>query len=116
MTDDFQALIDKYRARMVELRTAFERDGRLHAISARDPDYSILLTRNGSSEAPFRVTSFRGKEPVGHREYDMLDGGGPTQNGLAEFAGDGWQLVPRPMSRRERVASGRSTLLISTLG
>jgi len=61
---------------MAELRTAFELDGRLHAISARDPDYSILLTPNGSSEAPFR-----GKEPVGHREYDFLDGAGATQNG-----------------------------------
>ena len=98
MTDAFQALIDKHRARMRELREAFDRDGRLLARSARDPDYSILLTRNGSSDAPWRVTSFRGREPVGHREYDMLDGGGPTQNALGEFAGDDMALIKGPLS------------------
>jgi hypothetical protein len=30
--------------------------------------------RNGSSEASW-VTSFRGREPVGHGEYDMLENG-----------------------------------------
>jgi hypothetical protein len=28
----------------------------LDAVSQRDPSYAILLTRNGSSEAPRRVT------------------------------------------------------------
>jgi hypothetical protein len=75
MTDAFQALIDKYRARMKLLRDALDLDGRLLAVSRRDPSYSILLTRNGSSDAVWRVTSFRDRVPVGHREYSMLDGG-----------------------------------------
>jgi hypothetical protein len=70
------------------LREALDLDGRLLAVSARDPTYSILLTRNGSSEAVWRVTSFRGKEPVAHREYDRLEGGSPIQNALQEFASD----------------------------
>lgn len=98
MTDAFQAMIERHRARMVELRQAFERDGRLHAVNKADHGYSILLTINGSSDAPFRVTSFRGKEPVGHREYDRLDGGPSTQNAPAEFAGAGWNL--KPLSKR----------------
>lgn len=102
MTDTFQAVIDKHKARMTLLREAFERDDRLYAISSRDPSYSILLTRNASSEAPWRVTSFRGKEPIGHREYDRLDGGAPTQNALGEFAGDDWRIVRKPMPKRER--------------
>ena len=99
MTDEFQALIDAHRQRMVELRAAYERDGCLHAVSLRDPSYSILLTRNTGSEAPLRVTSFRDREPEGHREYDRLDGGSPIQNALQEFAGNGWRLV----GRRRRV-------------
>jgi hypothetical protein len=101
MIDEFQTIIDRYRARMVELSDAFYRDGRLLAISERDPEYSIILTRNGSSPAPWRVTSFRGKEPIGHREYNMLEGGSPIQNAFAEFAGDGMRLVPRKLSKRD---------------
>ena len=41
------------------LRDALDPDGRLLAVSRRDPRYSILLTRNGSSDAAWRVTSFR---------------------------------------------------------
>ena len=102
MTDAFQAMIDKHRARMTDLRQAFERDDRLYAISARDPSYSILLTRNGSSDAPWRVTSFRGKEPSGHREYDHLEGGSPTQNAFHEFSGSDFVLVRKPMPKRKR--------------
>jgi hypothetical protein len=93
MTDDFQALINRYRARMTVLREAFERDGCLHAISQRDPSYAILLTRNGSSDAPYRVTSFRDGEPVGHREYDLLEGGSPIQRAFQEFASEGMVLT-----------------------
>jgi hypothetical protein len=89
------------------LRDAFERDDRLYAVSSRDSSYSILLTRNASSEAPWRVTSFRGKEPIGHREYDRLDGGAPTQNALGEFAGDDWRIVRKPMPKRERARKVR---------
>ena len=103
MTDAFQALIDKYQARMKELREAFERDDRLYAISSKNPSHSILLTRNTDSEAPWRVTSFDGKEPTGHREYDRLEGGGATQNAFQEFAGEEMRLVRKPMRKRERV-------------
>jgi hypothetical protein len=75
MTDDFQALINRYRARMAVLRAAFGRDGCLHAISTRDPSYAILLSRNGSSEAPWRVTSFRSGEPVGIRNMIIWKAG-----------------------------------------
>jgi hypothetical protein len=49
MTDSFQAMIDKHKARMTMLREAFERDDRLYAVSIRNPSYAILPTRNGSS-------------------------------------------------------------------
>ena len=90
-TGSLQGFLPKDRPRVPAL---LERDGRLHAVSPRDPSYSLLLTRNGSSDVPWRVTSCRRKEPVGHREYDMLHSSGPTQNALAEIAGD-MQLVQR---------------------
>lgn len=99
MTDAFEALIAKHRARMAALLAIVERDGCLHAISARDESYSIFLSRNGSSDAAWRVTSFRALEPIGHREYDVLIGKEATQDALGEFAGEGWQLVPRPGRR-----------------
>jgi hypothetical protein len=99
MTDSFRELIDRYRARMAVLREAFQRDHYLYAISARDPGYSILLARNGSSEARWRVTSFREEEPIGHREYDLLERGSPIQNGFAEFASQDFILTPRPRRR-----------------
>jgi hypothetical protein len=102
MTDAFEAMIEKHRARMKLLREAFERDDRLYAVSQRDLTYSILLTRNASSEAPWRVTSFRGKETIGHWEYDRLEGGGPTHNALSEFVGSDFMLVRKPMPNRER--------------
>lgn len=95
MTDDFRAMINRYRARMSLLRAAFDRQGYLHAISTSQPSYVLLLTKNGSSEAPWRVTSFRDGIPLGHREYDRLEGGGPTQNSLGEFASRDLVLVPR---------------------
>ena len=95
MDDDFQAMIDKRRARMADLRETFDRAGYLFASSARNPDYSILLTRNSSSDAPFRVTSFHGREPIGHREYDALVGAGPCRDALAEFTSLDMVLRPR---------------------
>jgi hypothetical protein len=86
MIDEFQALIDKYRERMRMLREMFDRQGYLYAVSTRTPNYSILLTKNASSEAAYRVTSFAGREPTGHREYDALEGAGPCRDALAEFA------------------------------
>jgi hypothetical protein len=59
MDADFQAIIEKYRARVTVLRDTFDRDRCLYAVSAQDPTYALLLIRNGSSEAPWRVTSFR---------------------------------------------------------
>jgi hypothetical protein len=86
MIDDFQALIDNRRVRMRLLREAFDRQGYLFGISSRNPDYSILLSRNASSDAAWRVTSFHSGQPTGHREYDALDGAGSCRDGLAEFA------------------------------
>lgn len=95
MTDSFDAMIAKRRARMKTLRETFDRQGYLLGASSRDPSYSLLLTRNSSSDAPFRVTSFRAGEPLGHREYDRLDGGSPIQNGFQEFASSDIQLRQR---------------------
>lgn len=106
MNDEFQALIDKYRARMADLKTAFDQQGYLLATSARNPDQSILLTRNTGSEAPWRVTSFHGREPIGHREYDHLLGAGPTQNALGEFASNDWTLVRRGTQAKAPSPSG----------
>jgi hypothetical protein len=102
--ETFEQIIAKHRSRMTEVREAFERDGRVHGISKRDPTYSLLLTRNGSSDAPFRVMSFRNKEPVGHREYDRVQGGGPTHNAFQEFASDDIRLIPRPTAAQFRDA------------
>ena len=73
---DFQSMIDAYRARMETLAKIFEQDGCVRATSARDPSYSILVTRNSDPTSAFRVTSFRNREPIGHREYGRLTGGG----------------------------------------
>jgi hypothetical protein len=94
-SDSFQAMIDKRRAHMKMLHDRFDRDGYLFASSARDPGYSILLTRNPSSDAPFRVTSFDSGVPTGHREYDALDGAGPCRESLAEFASEDMRLRRR---------------------
>jgi hypothetical protein len=102
VTDTFQALIDKHRTRICLLRDALDLDGRLVAVSSRDPTYSIGLTRNSDTSSAWRVTSFRGKEPVGHCEYDRLDGGSPIQNALQEFAGDDFTFIRRTIPKRER--------------
>lgn len=94
-SESFEQIITKHRARIADVRHAFERDGRVHGISKRDPSYSLLLSRNSSSDAPWRVTSFRAGEPVGHREYDRVEGGGPTQNAFQEFSSDDIRLIPR---------------------
>jgi hypothetical protein len=95
MTDSFQAIIDKRRERIKLLRETFDRQKYLFGVSTRDPSYSLLLSRNPSSDAPFRVTSFRKGQPEGHREYDALDGAGPTRDALAEFSGTDIQLRQR---------------------
>ena len=79
---------------MATLRARLERDGYLLGVSARDPSYSILLTRNCTGESAWRVTSFRDRQPVGHRAYDMLEGGGPTRDALQEFLSDDVRLTP----------------------
>lgn len=94
-TLSFQAHIAQFHARMAMLRETVERDGHLIGESARDPSYRILLSRSVSGDAPWRVTSFRNGEPTGHREYDVLDGKGPTQNALQEFAGADVRLITK---------------------
>lgn len=88
-------MVARYRAKMATLREVAERDGYLLGVHANDPSYRLFLSREVSSDAPWRVTSFRNGEPVGHREYDVLDGRGPTQNALQEFASDNVVLVKR---------------------
>ena len=102
MTDAFQAMVDKHQARMKELRDVLDIDGRIEAVSVRDASYRIVLTRNSDPSSVWRVTSLRDKIPIGHRQYDRLDGGSPIQNGLQEFAGAEWQLVRRTIPKRER--------------
>ncbi len=63
-------------------------------MNARDASYSILLTRNCTGESAWRVTSFRDRQPVGHRTYDMLEGGGPIRDALQEFLREGMRLAP----------------------
>jgi hypothetical protein len=99
MNDAFQTLIDKDRARLTVLRETFERERHWYAISQRDSSYAILLTRNGSSDASWRVTSFRDGEPVGHREYDLLEGGPPIQRAFQEFASADFRLTLRTRRR-----------------
>ena len=77
------------RARAGELKRAFDAQGYVLASSKRDPGYEILLTRNMDDEGPFRVSSFRDRQPIGHRVYNGLDG---HTGALAEFAGDGWDI------------------------
>jgi hypothetical protein len=88
-------MINKYRTRMTVLREAFARDGYLYATSRCDETYAIFLNPNGSSSAPWRVTSFWNGEPIGHREYNMLEGGSAIQNAFQEFASSDFQLRPR---------------------
>jgi hypothetical protein len=102
MTDAFDTMVEKYRARMKELRDVLDIDGRIEAISVRDPSYRILLTRNSDPSSVWRVTSWRGRTPIGHREYDHLESSSPINSALQEFAGENWQLVRRKIPTRER--------------
>ena len=89
---NFEAFIKAFHERDNALAAAAERAGFLRASSASDPGYQILLTRG--TESAWRVTSFRDGVPTGHREYDRLAGGGPTQNAVAEFVGFIVEQVP----------------------
>jgi hypothetical protein len=92
MTDEFAAIIGKQRRRIAMLKNHFDTHGRIIADCSNDPGYRIVLTRGFTAECAYQVTSFRDGVPVGHREYDQLQGGGPTQNALSEFAGDVWVI------------------------
>jgi hypothetical protein len=81
--------IFKAETHMALLRATFEQQGYLYAICSTDPAYSILLTRNSPSEAPWRVTSFRDRDPVGHREYDHLKERGRRRTPLVNLGGRG---------------------------
>jgi hypothetical protein len=95
MSPDVRSIIEKYRARMTLLAATFEQQGYLYASSRRNPSYAILLTRNSSPDSVWRVTSFSDRDPIGHREYDMLQGGSPIQNAFAEFASEDMELRTR---------------------
>jgi len=85
MSLSFKEHVDRYHTRMEELRGIVDRNGTLKAQSDRYPHYRIVLTRSTSPGVVWQVTSFDGREPTGHRDYDRLDGGSPMQNALAEF-------------------------------
>jgi hypothetical protein len=84
----------RHHDRMAMLKETLERQGYLLAVSQRDPGYSILLSRNLSGQG-WRVTSFRSRDPIGHREYEALDGRAPAFNALQEFASTDWKLIER---------------------
>jgi hypothetical protein len=93
-TDELQTIVARYRARMTALQTVVAAQGALRAKHKSDEGYAILLCRDMSRGTGWRVTSFRDGQPLGHREYDVLDGGGPTRDALAEFASDVWVILP----------------------
>jgi hypothetical protein len=93
-------MIDKHRVRMRFLREKFDAEGRLAARSPTNPAHSIVLTRG--TDSAWRVTSLDGKTPTGHRDYDHLDGGPPTNSALAEFADTKLILIPLPKRYRDR--------------
>lgn len=96
MPETLEAILTNYRARMAVLSSLVAAQGALHAKHATDVGYAILLTRDMSRGIGWRVTSFRDGQPLGHREYDALDGAGPTRDALAEFASPAWEIQPRP--------------------
>lgn len=91
----FDEMVALHKARMETLRDTFNAQGYLFARSQRDPGYTILLRRVADE---FNVYSFRDGQPVGHRDYDRLEGGSPVQNAYQEFASIDLQLeaLPRP--------------------
>ena len=112
----YQGVLPRDRPRVL---AHLERDGRLHAVTARDPSYSLLLTHPAAA-MPRGTSGHSAAKSRSHREYDMLDSGGPTQNALAEFAGDQREGRPRrrptppapnhglsPLSERLRVTTSQ---------
>jgi hypothetical protein len=93
--DAFDRMVARFRARMAHLRETHARQGYLYAEHQKDSGYAILLTPEPSGDATWRVTSFQAGQPIGHRQYDVLEGRGPAFNALQEFAGTNWRLVQR---------------------
>lgn len=94
MTDAFDQIVARHRARIAALLAAATARGGLRARNARDPGYRLLLSPHTEQAGAWRVTSFRDGQPLGHREYDVLTGRGPVQDALAEFAGPQWEIEP----------------------
>lgn len=101
--DAFDQMAARFEARMALLRQTHAEQGYLYAEHATDIGYAILLTPDASGECPWRVTSFRNGEPIGHRQYDVLEGRGPAFNALQEFAGTSWLVRPRPLRSAPQV-------------
>jgi hypothetical protein len=75
------------------LQEDLENDG---GVKATTDNGSILLTKNISSNAPYRVTSFlQDGTPSGHREYGSIDGLG-INGAVHEFMGSDVKLEERP--------------------
>ena len=94
MATPFDVLVARFDAGLDLVQTTLAHQGYLHAKSKRDPSYCLLLTTNMDGESLWRVTSFRHHQPLGHRPYDLLDEGAPTQNALQEFVSEDWRLLP----------------------
>lgn len=76
------------------------RDGRVVAVSKRDPNRKIVLTEGANSR--YQVTSFEGDTPTGHREYKNIRGAeSHLNNAASEFTGDYEIQVPKPKITEE---------------
>jgi len=91
---ELEEISKRHHHRIALLKETLQRQGYLMAVSQRDSGYSILLSRNLSGPG-WRITSFRDREPIGHREYEVLDGRAPAFNALQEFGGSDWKLIER---------------------
>lgn len=68
--------------RVASLERGLSEHGGVEAVSKRDPGYRILLSADTRGEYPYRVTSFRDGEPVGHREYRTISDAATEFNGF----------------------------------
>jgi phospholipid N-methyltransferase len=90
---DLAARKEKRIALAKRLQEDLENDG---GVKATTDNGSILLTKNISSNAPYRVTSFlKDGTPSGHREYGSIDGLG-INGAVHEFMGSDVKLEERP--------------------
>jgi hypothetical protein len=90
----FDAMVQRHNERMAVLEALATLAGGLIGTDTRHPGHRLLLSRSVSGDCAWRVTSFCDGQPVGHRDYDRLIGGGPCQNALQEFADETIEVRP----------------------